>query len=111
MKSRFSSPIYYDGHIYGTTEPGELLCMDPKTGKVIWQQGGFEWGGLMGVDGALIVMNGAEGDVVIVERNPSAYKELGRLKPLGGRSWTAPILSRGKLIIRNNTAIACLELK
>jgi outer membrane protein assembly factor BamB len=111
MKSRFSSPIYYDGHIYGTTEPGELLCMDPNTGRVLWQQRGFEWGGLMGVDGALIVMNGAEGDVVLVERSPAAYKELGRIKPLGGRSWTAPILSRGRLIVRNNDAIACLDLK
>jgi outer membrane protein assembly factor BamB len=111
MKSRFSSPIYYDGHIYGTTEPGELLCIDPSSGRVLWQQRGFEWGGLMGVDGALIVMNGAEGDVVLVERSPAAYRELGRIKPLGGRSWTAPILSRGKLIVRNNNAIACLELK
>jgi hypothetical protein len=30
--------------------------------------------------------------------------------PLGGQSWTAPIVAEGKLIIRNKRELACLDL-
>ena len=35
MQAHFSSPILYNGYIYGTTDPGFLLCMDPNTGNVL----------------------------------------------------------------------------
>ena len=111
MHSHFSTPVYYNGFIYGTTDPGRLVCLDPKTGQVRWQQRGFEKGGLVAVDGTLIVCDGANGDVAMVELKPDGYTELGRFRPLGGQSWTAPIVADGKLIVRNKTALACLDLK
>ena len=43
--------------------------------------------------------------------SPKRYRELGRTKPLGGQSWTAPIVARGRLIVRNKSAIARLDLR
>ena len=113
IQSHFSTPIFFNGNIYGSTDPGDLVCLDPKTGKAVWRQGGFEKGGIIIVDGTIIAMNGKDGDVIMVELKPDAYKELGRFKPeaLGGKSWTAPILADGKLIIRNQAALACFDLK
>lgn len=111
MHSHFSTPVYVDGFIYGTTDPGRLICMDPKTGKVVWEKKGFEKGGLVAVDGTLIVCDGANGDVVMVELKPTGYTELGRIRPLGGQSWTAPIVADWKLIVRNKAALACLDLR
>lgn len=112
MQSHFSSPILHKGHIYGTTDPGDLVCIEFDTGKCVWRQKGFEKGTVIAVDGTLIAMDGRGGDLVQVELSPAGYKELGRLKaPLGGRSWTAPIIAQGMLIIRNEKEIACLALK
>ena len=113
IQSHFSTPIFFNGNIYGSTDPGDLVCLDPKTGKAVWRQGGFEKGGIIIVDGTIIAMNGKDGDVIMVELKPDAYKELGRFKPeaLGGKSWTAPILADGKLIIRNQAVLACFDLK
>lgn len=112
MQSHFSSPIFYEGYIYCTSDPGRLMCMDPKDGKVIWKQDGFEKGPLMGVDGVMIVMDGRNGDNVMVKLTPESYQELGRFKPLGGDScWTCPVISNGKMIVRNKTTLACVAIK
>ena len=114
MESHFSSPIFYEGFIYGTTDPqpGALLCIDPATGQVKWRQRGYEKGGLIIADGLIISLFGWNGTLVMVKADPSSYQEITRLKaPLGGQSWTAPVLSDGRLIIRNRTTLACLDLR
>ncbi len=108
IQSHFNSPIFYKGCLWGIS--GNLVCMDSRTGSVLWQQGGFEKGGLVGVDGFIIAVNGGDGDVVLCDAEPTGYRERGRIKPLGGQSWTAPIVADGKLIIRNTQALACLDL-
>jgi outer membrane protein assembly factor BamB len=111
IQAHFSSAVLSGGSIYGTGDPGNLVCLDPGTGKARWKHPGFEKGGLAGVDGVLIVMDGEHGDVVMVNMVPTGYQELGRIKPLDGRSWTAPIISDGKLFVRNKQALVCLDLK
>jgi outer membrane protein assembly factor BamB len=111
IQPHFNTPVLVDGLLYGITDPGDMVCLDPKTGATLWRQKGFEKGGCIYVDGTIIGMNGKGGDVVMVQATPEAYKELGRINPLGGQSWTAPIVADGKLIVRNRKEIACLDLK
>ena len=111
IQAHFSSSILIDGFIYGTGDPGNLVCLEAKTGKTVWRQGGFEKGGIIAVDGTLIGLDGKDGNVIMVEISSAAYKELGRFKPLGGQSWTAAVVADGKMLVRNKTALACFNLK
>jgi len=113
MHSHFSSPVALGNLIYGTSDPSRLVCMDPwDSGKVRWEQKGFEKGGLMAIDGVLLVLDGANGALAMVQVSPDGYQELGRFTPLGGSfSWTAPVVANGKLLVRNKTALACFDLK
>lgn len=111
LEAHFSSPVAYNGYIYGVGNPGFLMCLDPATGAALWKQPGFEKGGLCAVEGVLLVMTGNRGELVMVNATPAGYEELGRITPLGGWSWTAPIIADGKLLVRNKAALACLELK
>ncbi|MFB3890655.1 MAG: hypothetical protein ACE15C_01385 [Phycisphaerae bacterium] len=116
-----STPIYHDGHIYGVDSgTGSLTCIDAQDGAVRWQQKGFEHGGLVGVDGAIVALDGNSGDLVMVEMTPKAYSELGRIKPffrrpggsqLRGNVWSAPIVADGKAVIRDRNQMVCLDLK
>ena len=111
IQSHFSSPIAHRGYIYGTSDPGRLVCLDARTGKTQWTQRGFQKGGLVALDGVLIVVDGARGSITMCRLSPQRYQELGRITGLGGQSWTAPIVADGKLIVRNKSALACYNLK
>jgi len=108
LQCHFNSPILYNGHIYAISN--DLACIDPQTGKSLWRHPGFEKGGLVMADGLIIAVNGSAGDVVLAEAKTSAYRELGRFKPLGSQSWTAPIIANGKLILRNKNSLAAYDL-
>ncbi len=110
VRAHFSSPVYYHGCMFCNSNPGYLVCLNAATGGVIWKQQGFDKGGLIAVDGVIIALDGKRGDVVMVNATADGYQELGRFKPLGGQSWTAPIIADGKLIVRNKNAMVCLDL-
>jgi hypothetical protein len=58
----------------------------------------------------LLAFQGGDGALVQVKADPGGYQEIGRFTPLGGQSWTAPIVASGRLIVRNKTTLACFQL-
>jgi outer membrane protein assembly factor BamB len=110
IQAHFSSSVLYQGKVYGIGDPGNLVCLDPANGKVLWQKSGFEKGGLIVAYGHLMAFEGGTGALVLAKASPTAYAEVGRFTPLGGQSWTAPIVAGGKLIVRNKTKLAAFAL-
>ncbi len=109
MKGKFSSPVSYGGYLWGGGE-GKFVGMEPATGNVVFQQGGFDQGSVLAVDGVLLILYGGNGQLVMA--TPAAPPQiLGKITPLGGQSWTAPIMADGKLLIRNTKALACVDMK
>ena len=80
------------------------------TGKEMWKQRGFGEGSLIFADGHLIVL-GTGGNLALVEATPAAYKEKTGAQVLNGKCFTAPSLANGKLYVRNETEMICLDLK
>ncbi len=114
LQARFSSPVHINGFIYGVTmpeTPGTLVCLDAATGATKWKQSGFEFGPVGAAGGAIIVVNGKTGDIILVEANSAAYKELGRIKqdpPTA--AWNMPIVVDGKLLVRNKKVLLCFTV-
>ena len=109
MQARFSSPVFWNGFIYGVSEPGDLSCLNATTGELQWKKSGFQFGPVMAMDGVLIALVGNSGDVIMVETDSGSYRELGRIKPLPGPLWTAPVVANGKLLLRNKKT--CLNMQ
>ena len=103
IASHFSSPILYQGFIYGTTyEPDNLVCLDPQTGTAKWRANGFGRGGLAAIEDVLMVEDANSGEVALVKLSPDAYTELGRIKPRwnrGGQAGLAQRLTKDLIII------------
>ena len=119
---------------------GELRCLDAATGKVKWATTGYEnldglargengeiieretgkvipWplygrGSKILADGKFIVL-AERGTLALVEAKTEGFREISRCA--GPRmkypSWTAPVLSRGRLYLRCEDALVCLDLK
>jgi outer membrane protein assembly factor BamB len=111
----WSTPVCKDGYLYGMIsfkkfgQAGPLKCVDLKTGKVKWEQPGFGAGNVLLAGNDLIALSD-DGQVVVVEANPDAYKELARTKAIQGKCWSAPALSNGRLYVRSTKEGACLDL-
>ncbi len=109
MKNHFSSSFLYENHLYGF-DNAIFKCIEADTGKQKWRQRGFGKGSLIFADGHLIVL-GDGGKLALVEATPSGYKEKASARVLNGLCWTAPTLVGGKLYIRDDSEIACLDVK
>ena len=108
-------------HFYFTTGGNSgvrlLVCVEAKTGKIIWQNtwnGGNSKGSLTYVDGVLILRSeSGEGEIVMVEPTPAGYKELGRFEQPDRsnlNSWTYPVIVDKKMYIRDQNVLLVYDL-
>jgi len=112
MQSQYSSPIYSNGYLYCTSDPHHLVCLSITSGQVAWKSETYNrGGGVVAANGMLFVEDGGRGEIVMVRMTPACYQEVGRFKPLGGETRTAPIIADGYLLVRNRKALACVPLK
>jgi outer membrane protein assembly factor BamB len=109
MCNHFSTCVYYKEHLYGFNE-GTLTCMEFRTGKVRWKERGFQKGSLLGADGHLIILS-ENGKLAVAQAAPDRYLEKASWKALSGRCWSMPALAGGKLYIRNEEEIKCVDLR
>lgn len=101
-------------YVYGTNEQN-LLCVELKTGKVVWENNCVGKGSVSFADGNLIVRSeGRKGSVALVEATPEGYKEHGRFDPPDrskSPSWPHPVVSGGRLYLRDQDVLLCYDVK
>ncbi|MBI1900458.1 MAG: PQQ-binding-like beta-propeller repeat protein [Planctomycetes bacterium] len=109
LRNHFSTSVLYEGHLYGFDET-RLICMELLTGKVKWQARGFRKGSLLAADGHLIIL-GENGKLALADATPAGYRERASFRVSHYRCWTVPTLAGGKLYVRDEEQIACLDLR
>ena len=111
LKPSFNDFVIHDHAIYGF-DGRVFTCLDLETGKRRWKEGRYGSGQvLLLADQPLLLVVTEEGQVVLVEPNPEAHKELGRFQAVEGKTWNHPVIAHGRLYIRNAAEIACYELR
>jgi outer membrane protein assembly factor BamB len=120
MQNHHGGMILLDGYLYGASggnEGGALVCLDFKTGKVMWDQrqsaGRRAKGSVALADGRLYYRM-EDGTVVLIEPSPKQYIECGRFEqPDRSRApaWTYPVIANGKLYIRDQETLFCYDVK
>jgi outer membrane protein assembly factor BamB len=109
MRSRFSTSVLYKDHLYGFDE-FFLVCMEFRTGKVLWKKRGFGEGSLTIADDKLLIMSD-NGQLVLADASPEKLQERSSVKMFDARCWTVPVLAGGKLYVRDEKTIRCLDVK
>lgn len=109
MNNHFHTSILLGQHIYGF-DNGTLKCIEVATGQQLWAKRGLGKGSLIYADGHLIVLSD-RGKLVLVEANPNQYFEKSSVQVLRGRCWTPPTLAGGKLFLRNQKEMICLNIE
>lgn len=108
MKNHFNSSILHDDHLYGF-DNGILKCIEAETGEEKWKTRGFQKGSLVFVDGHLIIL-GERGKLALAVADPNEYREVSAVQALTGKCWTMPTVSDGKLYLRNQREMICIDI-
>ena len=79
----------------------DLRCLEARSGNVKWTKSGFGVAHPI-LEGDRILLQTAEGEVVLARATAEAYQELARAKVVSGATRALPALSGGLLFIRSS---------
>ncbi len=110
--------VYKDGFIYAGTghNNGFPICLEAETGKVRWggdrHPEGRESAALL-VTGDRLIFRYQNGIMAMLDASPDAKKERGsfKLDHIEGSSWPHPVISDGKLYVRDQDVVMCYDMK
>jgi outer membrane protein assembly factor BamB len=119
MINHHGGVILVGDYLYGYSEKGGWTCQDWKTGDVKWAVKNLGKGAIHCADGMLYLLEEKSGNVVLIDASPDGWKEHGRFKldpqttqrKPKGKIWTHPVVSNGKLYLRDQEYIFCFDVK
>ncbi len=111
MMNHHGGVVLVNGYLYGFSNQ-MLTCMEFATGKVMWKDRSVGKGTVTYADGNLYLL-GENNMAGLAEATPTGYKEKGRfeISDQGKPSWAHPVVSGGKLYIRNQGILTCHNIK
>jgi len=112
--SHWSTPVCKDGYLYGMFgfkifKTGPMKCVELATGKIMWSQAGFGQGNVILVGNRLVAL-AEDGNLVIVEATPEAYKEIARTRAFQDKCWSTPAFADGKIYVRSISQGICFDV-
>lgn len=111
MKNHHGGVVLVNGYIYGFND-SILTCLEFATGKMVWRDRSVGKGAISYADGHLYILS--ENNVVgLVEATPAGYREKGRfsIADQGLPSWAHPVVSGGRLYIRNQGTLTSYDVR
>jgi outer membrane protein assembly factor BamB len=111
MENHHGGVVLVNGYLYGYNN-SILTCLEFATGKRMWRDRSVGKGSVAYADGHLYILS--EDNVVgLVEASPAGYREKGRFEIRDQRwpSWANPVVSGGRLYIRNQGTLASYDVR
>ena len=110
MQNHHGGLVLVNGYLYGFHN-AILVCMEFATGNVFWRARSVGKGTLTYADGNLYIL-GEDNVVGLAAAVPGGYQEKGRFKiaDQGLPSWAHPVVSGGRLYIRNQNMLTAYDV-
>ncbi|MHC5039791.1 MAG: outer membrane protein assembly factor BamB family protein [Planctomycetota bacterium] len=113
------TPIFYEGRLYSILPKdagplrGQVVCMRPD-GRHVWTSGKknrFELGPFLIADDKMFILND-DGVLTLIDLSKERFLPLARAKVLTGHeAWGPLALVNGRLILRDERRMICLDVK
>jgi outer membrane protein assembly factor BamB len=111
MQNHHGGVVLVGRHLYGFNN-AVLACLDFATGQSVWRDRSVGKGSVAYADGNLYLLS--EDNVVgLAEATPDGYREKGRfpIADQGWNSWSHPVVSGGRLYIRNQQTLTSYDVR
>jgi outer membrane protein assembly factor BamB len=118
LENHHGGVILIGDHLYGHSKDG-WTCMAFADGSVKWREKSFGKGAIGYADGMLYCLEEKTGNVALIEASPNGWSEKGRFKldpqtsirSPKGAVWTHPVVTNGKLYLRDQNLIFCYDVR
>jgi outer membrane protein assembly factor BamB len=118
LDNKHGGVILIGDHVFGGRQDrNQLFCAELLTGEVVWRERGSGTGStsVIAADGKLFVRF-QNGVVALAKASTDGYDEVSSFRtPDSGEgklpSWAHPVIADGKLLLREDDAIHCYDLK
>ena len=107
--------VLIDGNLFGSIG-ATMACVDYLTGAIKWQDRGIGSASVCFADGRLY-LHSDKNEIAMIEASTEGYKPLGNCTPPGtmdhgnAKAWTHPVISNGRLYIRDQGDIWCYDVR
>lgn len=116
LATQYATPIIHNNLMYavdGRQDVGtaSLKCLDPATQKVLWEEGGFEYGTLLRVNDEFLFLT-CGGELIRFDADSQKFVASHRSRILENtpRSYRLPAISHGYLFVRDDAQLKCLHV-
>lgn len=116
MQNHHGGMIVVDDCLYGASggnEGGFLVCLDFKTGNVLWRDRKAPKGSLAFADRRLYLRS-EDGELVLIEPSRDRLVEYGRFEQpdrTESPAWAHPVIANGRLYLRDQGQLFCYDIK
>ncbi len=94
----------------GTWPPTFLVAIDVKTGKILWQERGFNKANLLYFEDKVILLD-EDGVVTLARLSPEELTVLSSFKGLEKTAWAPPTLANGILYLRDQKSVRAFDIR
>lgn len=97
--------------VHGRQDSGAatLLCLNPKTQKVVWSKKGFGYATIIKAGNKLLLTK-TSGELVVAENSTTGYRPLAKTKLFDSTARALPALSNGMYYLRDSSTLKCFNL-
>ena len=116
LDTHHGGAVLLNGYIYGSNwlnnSNGNWVCLDWKTGKVMYETKWFNKGQIIADDGMLYCYEEKSGNFGLVRATPEKFDLVSSFKvPFGsGPYWTHPVIHHGILYVRHGEALMAYDI-
>lgn len=107
-----SSPVLAGDLLFGLSHlrRGQLFCLDPKTGKVLWVSEGRvgDYAALLVSENLIFVLT-TDGELLVLEATGEAFRTLSRHRVANSPTWAHPVMLGKQLLVKDFSSLALWE--
>lgn len=115
LRAEWQTPVIHDGCLYALDNQGSagpitnLVCIRIADQKTLWKKNRFGKSNMILADGHLWITT-MKGELILAAADPTEYREIARCT-LIETTRQAPVISDGRLFLRDDKELICLDVK
>lgn len=120
MKNHHGGVIKLGDHLYGYSDGYGWVCQNFKSGELKWnEKKALGKGAIAYADNRFYCLGEGDGRIILIEATPQGWSPKGEFKISPqtkkrnpkGKIWTHPVISNGKLYLRDQELLFCYDIK